>query len=198
MSRIPFRLAALVAALALSACASDLLPSSERETAGPFASYEIAETAYKIIQPGVTDSRKLREYGIDPANTPNMRVINYVEIMQYFMPNDTVRMKDLDPAVQGCLGARTACQGYLLSPGASTTQRTGHVSLDIIGVQRETRETGWSATMLLLLVDDIVVYKLWSGSPNQDERRQETNPLGPAQDLSGTARGAIGGAIPKP
>ena len=100
--------------------------------------------------------------------------------------------------MQGCLGARTACQGYLLSPGASTTQRTGHVSLDIIGVQRETRETGWSATMLLLLVDDVVVYKLWSGSPNQDERRQETNPLGPAQDLSGTARGAIGGAIPKP
>jgi hypothetical protein len=188
----------LAAALALAACASDVLPSTDRATAGPFPTYEIAEIAYKVIEPGRTDSAKLRELGIDPRTTPNLRVINYVEVMRVFMPTDTVALADLDPAVQGCIGAKTACTGYVLAPEASATQRTGHVSLDVLGFQRETQETGWAASMLLLLVDDIVVYKLWSGTPNRDSTARETNPLGPAQDLSGTAKDAIGGAIPKP
>ena len=59
---------------------------------------------------------------------------------------------------------------------------------------REPSLCGWSASMLLLLVDDVVVYKLWSGTPRVEERGKETNPLGPAQDLSDPARNAI----PKP
>lgn len=184
--------------LALSACASDVLPSTERQTAGPFETYESAETAYRAIEPGVTTAAALRTLGIDPATTPNLSVVNYVEVMLHFMPNDTVALADLDPAVQGCIAAKAACSGWLLTPGGSATQRTGDVSLDMLGFQRETQETGWSAAMLLLLADDVVVYKLWSGTPLSAERREETNPLGPAQDLTGAARGAIGSAIPKP
>lgn len=182
------------AALGLSACASDVLPSTSHETAGPFPSYEIAEIAYKVIEPGVTDAGKLRELGIDPRTTPNLKVLNYVEVMRFFMPSDSIAVADLDPAVQGCIGARAACAGWLMAPEAHGTQRTGHVSLDVLGFQRETTQTGWSASMLLLLVDDVVVYKLWSGTPRVEERGKETNPLGPAQDLSDPARSAI----PKP
>ncbi len=196
MSR--FAVIAAVTALPLAGCATDILPSTSNETAGPFQSYEIAETAYKIIQPGVTTTSKLREFGIDPKTTPNLRVINYVDVMRVFMPTDSVQMADLDPAVQGCIGARNACVGYVMAPEMSETQRTGHISLDVLGFQRKTEETGWSASMLLLIVDDVVVYKLWSGTPQKDQRNKETNPLGPAQDLSGTAKDAIGGAIPKP
>jgi hypothetical protein len=192
------RLAAFAAVLGLVACASDVLPRTERQASGPFESYEIAEAAYRVIEPGVTTVAKLRELGIDPATTPNLSVVNYVEVMRHFMPNDTIALGDLDPAVQGCIAAKTACSGWLLTPGASATQRTGDVSLDVLGFQRETEETGWSAAMLLLLADDVVVYKLWSGTPHTAERREETNPLGPAQDLTGAARGAIGSAIPKP
>ncbi len=192
------RLVLPAAAIALSACASDVLPRTARETPGPFESYEIAEIGYRLIEPGKTDSDRLRELGIDPRTTPNLKVLNYVEVMRIFMPTDTVALKDLDPAVQGCLGAKTNCTGYLLTPGASATQRTGDVSLDVLGFQRTTQEKGWAASMLLLMVDDVVVYKLWSGTPRLEERNAETNPLGPAQDLSGTARDAIGSAIPKP
>jgi hypothetical protein len=188
----------LTAALALTACATDVLPSTSRETPGPFASYEVAEIGYRLIEPGVTDSRRLQELGIDPRTTPNLKVLNYVEVMRIFMPSDTVALKDLDPAVQGCIGSKTACTGYLLTPGVSATQRTGDVSLDVLGFQRTTEEKGWAASMLLLMVDEVVVYKLWSGTPRIEERNAETNPLGPAQDLSGTARDAIGSAIPKP
>lgn len=179
------------ATLALAACASDVLPSTSRQTAGPFPTYEIAETAYKIIQPGITTTAKLREFGIDPATTPNLRVINYVEVMKVFMPTDTVTLADLDPAVQGCIGVKNDCTGYLLTPGGSATERTGHVSLDVMGFDRQTKETGWSASMVLLIVDDIVVYKLWSGTPRTEEDSRETNPLGPAQDLKDKIKGAI-------
>lgn len=182
----------------LSACATDVLPSTSHKTTGPFATYEIAEIGYRVIQPGVTTAAKLRELGIDPKTTPNLRVINYVDVMKVFMPTDTVALKDLDPAVQGCIGAKTSCVGYVLTPGGSATQRDGDVALDVLGFQRKTASTGWTASMLLLLVDDIVVYKLWAGTPRTEERNAETNPLGPAQDLSGTAKDAIGGAIPKP
>lgn len=184
--------------LALTACASDILPSTAHESAGPFETYEIAEIGYRVIQPGVTDAAKLRTLGIDPKTTPNLRVINYVEVMKIFMPTDTVALRDLDPAVQGCIGAKIACVGYVLAPEASGTQRTGDISLDVLGFQRNTEAKGWAASMLLLLVDDVVVYKLWSGTPRIEERNAETNPLGPAQDLSGTAKDAIGSAIPKP
>jgi hypothetical protein len=193
------RIISSIAALSLlGACASDVLPRTERQAAGPFATYDLAEAAFQAIEPGITTKATLRELGIDPATTPNLSVVSYLEVMRHFMPNDTVAMRDLDPAVQSCLAAKTACTGWLLTPSASTSQRTGDVSLDVLGFQRETEETGWSASMLLLLADDVVVYKLWSGTPNTAERRQETNPLGPAQDLTGAARGAIGGAIPKP
>ena len=193
-----FRLMVLTAAAALAACASDVLPRTERQSSGPFDSYEITEIAFKVIEPGVTNTEKLRKLGIDPRTTPNLSVVNYLEVTRLFMPSDTIRLADLDPAVRGCLAAKTACTGWLLKPGASSTQRTGDVSLDVLGFQRETHEVGWSAAMLLLLVDDVVVYKLWSGTPRTEEQREETNPLGPAQDLTGTVRGAVGSAVPKP
>ncbi len=182
----------------LAACATDVLPSTSQDRSGPFATYEIAEMAFRIITPGKTDSAKLRELGIDPKTTPNMRVINYTEVMRVFMPADTVALKDLDPAVQGCINVRDHCSGYVLSPEMKETQRTGDVSLDLLGINRETKETGWAATILLLLVDDVVVYKLWSGSGRSEGTSRETNPLGPAQDLTGAAKKAAEGAIPKP
>lgn len=180
-----------LAAAGLSACARDVLPRVERERPALFASYEIAETAYRIIKPGETNTSDLRRFGIDPKTTPNLKVINYVDVMRAFMPSDQVGLNDLDPAVQGCINARTDCIGYVLAPEASTQQRMGDVSLDVLGFQRETETAGWQATMLLLLVGDIVVYKLWSGTPRIEEREKETNPLGPAQDLGDKARGAI-------
>ena len=78
------------AAFGLCACASDVLPSTSHETAGPFPTYEIAEIAYKVIQPGVTDTGKLRELGIDPRTTPNLQVLNYVEVMRFFMPTNAI------------------------------------------------------------------------------------------------------------
>ncbi len=192
------RLALAFATGALAACASDVLPRTERVAASPFESYHVARTFYDVVEPGRTTVEDLRRLGVDPASTPNLRVASYVELMRLFLPSDQVGLSDLDPNVQACLNARTACEGWILSPSAESTRREGSVALDALGIQRTTTSEGWSAEILLLLVDEVVVYKLWSGTPRSEERRQDTNPLGPAQDLSGTAKDAIGGAIPKP
>ena len=49
--------------------------------------------------------------------------------------------------------------------------------------------------MLLLIQNGVVVYKLWSGTPSIIETKRDTKPLGPLQDLSGAAAGAVAGAI---
>lgn len=185
-----------VIAVALSACASwGILPSTVETTESPFPSYKSAEDAYAQITPYVTTARELKSRGVDPYSTPNIRVLNYLDLVPRFLPQQSMKMEDLDPAVQACLTARDRCTGWLAEPSTSSKDRTGNVALDVLGFERETTSTGWKASMLLLVQDGVVVYKLWSGTPTILEVKTETKPLGPLQDLSGPAASAAAGAI---
>ncbi len=97
--------------------------------------------------------------------------------------------------MQACLSAREQCQGWLAEPSISSKDRTGNVALDVLGFERETTSTGWKASMLLLVQNGVVVYKLWSGTPAILEVKTEKKPLGPLQDLSGPAAAAVSGAV---
>lgn len=185
----------LVAVWGLSGCARWVLPSESQSRATQFETYETAEAAYARVAPFQTTTADLRAMEIAPGKTPNLRVANYLEVMQRFMPQETVRLKDLDPAVQACINARDACKGWILPLERMDKERVGDVSLDLLGIERETRSSGWRAEMVLLLTDDVVIYKLWSGTPNVIETARETKPLGPLQDLSGTAGNAVKNAI---
>jgi hypothetical protein len=192
-----FSISALLA-VALGGCASDVLPRTEKAAASPFATYDIARTAFSLVKEQETSVADLRRWGIDPASTPNLSILNYIGLMRYFLPTDAIRRSSLPPGVQICLAAQTGCEGWLLKFEVTETQRTGSVALDVTGIQRTTETSGWQAEMLLLVVDQVVVFKLWNGTAQIEERLRETNPLGPAQDLSGTARDAIDSAIPRP
>lgn len=184
------------ALLPLSACASwGILPSTVETTESPFKTYKSAEDAYAQVRPYVTTQKELKKRGFDPYTTPNIRVLNYLDLVPRFMPQQSMKHEDLDPAVQGCLTARERCTGWLAEPSISSKDRTGNVALDVLGFERETTSTGWKAQMLLLIQDGVVVYKLWSGTPTILEVKTEKKPLGPLQDLSGPAAAAISGAI---
>jgi len=191
------RLAVLAsAALSLSACASwGILPSTVEKTESPFQSYKSAEDAYAQVKPFVTTTRELKARGVDPYQTPNIRVLNYLDLVPRFLPQQSMKMEDLDPAVQACLTMRDKCTGWLAEPSTSSKDRTGNVALDVLGFERETTSTGWKASMLLLVQNGVVVYKLWSGTPTILEVKTESSPLGPLQDLSGPAARAAAGAI---
>ena len=178
-------------AFLLSACASAVLPSETQVQASRFQTYADAEAAYAAVVPMATTEEELKALGIDAATQPNITVLNYLDVRGRFLAQQTVGLADLDPAVQACVTARTACTGIFAQPGALARERVGDVSLDLLGFRKETLETGWKAEMLFLLVDGVVIYKLWSGTPNLEARKTQTNPLGPLQDLSGAAGGAI-------
>ena len=184
------------ALLPLSAWARwGILPSTVETTESPFKTYRSAEDAYAQVKPYVTTQKELKARGFDPYTTPNIRVLNYLDMVPRFLPQQSMKQEDLDPAVQSCLTARERCTGWMAEPSISSKDRTGNVALDVLGFERETTSTGWKASMLLLIQDGVVVYKLWSGTPTILEVKTEKKPLGPLQDLSGPAAAAISGAI---
>jgi len=180
----------------LSGCASwSVLPSTTVTTPTPFLSYKSAEDAFKQVKPFVTTTRELKSRGFDPQTTPNIKLLNYLDLLPRFLPQPSIKVEDLDPAVQACLAAREACQGLLAEPSISSKDRTGNFALDVLGFERETTSTGWKASMLLLVQNGVVVYKLWSGTPSILEVKTEKKPLGPLQDLSGPAASAVSGVV---
>lgn len=62
-------------------------------------------------------------------------------------------------------------------------ERNGSLVLDLLGFERVTEETGWSAEVIFLTQDGRVVYKILSGRPRIEEVRDSIQPLGPLQDL---------------
>jgi len=190
------RLTVIGLAAPLAACGSwGVLPSTTETTESPFQSYQSAEDAYNRVTPFVTSTKELKAKGFNPYTTPNIKVLNYLDLVPRFLPQQSMRQEDLDPAVQACLTARDRCTGWLAEPSTSLKDRTGNVALDVLGFERETTSTGWKASMLLLIQDGVVVYKLWSGTPTILEVKTEKKPLGPFQDLSGPAAAAVSGAI---
>ena len=64
-----------------------------------------------------------------------------------------------------------------------------NVVLDVLGFQRETHTAGWRFNGLILLKDEVVVYKLTGGQPAIQQTEENQNPLGPVQAISSKVTG---------
>ncbi len=184
---------ALLAALhiSLSAC-SNALPRSERTMRSPWDSFEEAMTAYEKIIPYETTKEDLKALGYDPYSTPNVKILSYLDVIQRFMPNNSIKQEDLDPGVDFCLKARERCLAYEATPGNAKSKRVGNVMLDLMTFKRKTVDTGWFFNALIVMVDDVAVYKVWSGSPLISGEETRKNPLGPLQGAGDAALKASG------
>ena len=93
-------------------------PSTRRLSPGGTATKRSSNpsTGSNLAKTTVED---LKELGFDPFENPNIRVLNYLEITQRFIPNASIRLVDLHPAIRACLEAKTACQGWRNFPGRS-------------------------------------------------------------------------------
>ncbi len=179
-------------ALALGAC-SGLLPRATAVKQSPFESYKQARDAFDSVVLGQTTQRELVRAGYAEGVVPNIRVLTYLDIIEIFLPQQSFQMKDLDPVLQECIKAQVRCRALEARPGSTNARRYGNAFLDVFNFKRNTQETGWSAAALFILLDDTVVYKLWSGTPKIDETRLAVNPLGPLQDLGNIFNSAAGG-----
>ena len=172
-----------VALLVLVTGCSSLLPKSKEVTASPWQSYQDAQDAFDKIIPGHTTIADLRQMSLDPARNANIAILNYADVMRKFMLNQSFSVSDLDNGVRDCVLAKIGCRGFEINQSQVNKQRLGNVVLDVLGFQRETHTVGWRFSGLILLKDDVVVYKLTGGQPAIQQTEENQNPLGPVQAI---------------
>jgi hypothetical protein len=166
----------------LCGCSSSAyLPSAKGTVRSPWNSFNEVKAAFDQIQPYQTDVVQLEQLGFTPETTPNIRILNHLDIMQRFLPNQSISLKDLDEGLQDCLAAKDSCQAYEILIRHIDEERYGNVLLDLFNFRRKTAVSGWEFQALIVLKDDLTVYKIYGGKPTIDESKDSKNPLGPLQ-----------------
>lgn len=165
----------------MGACSS-LLPRARSESS-PFNSFEEARHAIDGLVPMKSDAATLTKLGIDPVQQPNTTILTHADIVRRFVPSALLNRSDLDPGVLACLEARDACRGWEITAARILKARTGNFFTDFTNFSRRTETTGWRFNALILLVNDVVVYRAWGGQPRVNEIEVNTNPLGPLQEM---------------
>lgn len=78
-------------------------------------------------------------------------------------------------------GSATRCQGYEVDHRVLKRNRYGNFWADLLNFKRKTDIVGWRFNAVVLITDDVVVYKLTGGQPAIHDREESNNPLGPFQ-----------------
>jgi hypothetical protein len=173
----------------LAAGCTNMLPRSQEITASPWQSYREAQQVFDLIVPGQTTAEDLRDLQLDPDKVPNIAILNYSDVLRRFMLNQSVTLADLDHGVQECVRAKAVCRGLEINQRLVKKHRNGSFWLDVFGFKRETHTEGFRFNALVLLKDNVVVYKLTGGQPVIQESEHTQNPLGPIQSIGNKLTG---------
>jgi hypothetical protein len=166
----------------LAAGCSSMLPSALNESSS-FQDFEAARQTIDALVPMKSNMAELAGLGIDPVKQANTVILTQADIVRRFVPSNLLKREDLDAGVLACLEARDACRGWEITAAHILKARTGNFFADFTKFSRRTETTGWRFNALILLVNDVVVYRAWGGQPNVNEIESTTNPLGPLQDM---------------
>lgn len=180
----------LACVLILTGCTS-LLPSSKTTTESPWETFDDAKKNFDRILPYKTKNEDLKALSFHPYATENVEILTYLDIIQRFMPNPSIQMKDLDPGLQDCLKYKELCYAYEINIQNMKSKRFGNVVLDLFSFKRKSEDYGWNFKALIVLNEDLVIYKLWGGKPNTHEFREHNKPLGPLQESESILRGVV-------
>jgi hypothetical protein len=191
MRREPARALTLCLAWCLLAGCSSLLPKSQEVTASPWQTYREAQQTFDQIVPGKTTAADLKALELDPESMPNVAILNYSDVLRRFMHNQSVTLADLDVGVQQCVAAKTECRGLEINQRVVRKHRNGSFWLDFLGFKRETHIEGFRFNALVLVKDDVVIYKLTGGQPVIREQEHQQNPLGPVQTIGDKLLGSF-------
>lgn len=170
-----------VLAILMVGC-SAMLPKAQQETVSPWNNFDEAKAAFDQIELGGSDRDSVHKLGFDPSTTPNVQILNYSQIAHSVLPGDRlIPDGEVPTAIRTCVLAQERCVGYLLEESRIKRNRVGNFWTDFLNFQRETLTTGWRFNALVVLVDNRVVFKQWSGQPSIREIGVSRNPLGPLQ-----------------
>jgi hypothetical protein len=171
--------------IALAAClaagCSSLLPTAETQTKGPWKSFDEAKRVFDTIEPGRTTLSQLKQLGYDPYSNANVSILNYSDVLSRFAPT-AVRDTYLESGIRACMEAQTKCIGYSLTQRQMHSDRVGNFFLDFINFHRRTESVGWQFDAVIVVIEERIVHKVWSGQPAIKQVEETRNPLGPLQD----------------
>lgn len=167
----------------LFAGCSALLPRSESVTESPWQNFQDAQMTFDQIVPYKTTINDLKSLNLDPKLNPNITLLNYSDVLRRFIPASSTKAYDLDDGVQDCLLARAACKGYEIDQKVVKRRRYGNFWTDFLNFHRKVDIAGWRFNGVILIKDNLVVYKLTGGQPSIHEREENRNPLGPFQGI---------------
>lgn len=168
--------------LLLSGCSS-LLPRSTAVVESPWQSFQEAQQTFDKIVPYQTTVNDLKLFKLDPETNPNITILNYSDVLRRFVPSDSVSALNLDKGVVECIQAKMACKGYEVNQRTLKRNRIGNFWLDFLNFRREVDVVGWHFNGVVLIKDNLVVYKLTGGQPSIHEIEHSRNPLGPFQGI---------------
>jgi hypothetical protein len=162
-----------------------MLPREIKTPRTQWHTFDEAQAAFDMIVPHKTTVSELKGMGFDPMSTPNVKILTYLDLINRFIPNNSITMMDLQPDVRDCIQSKDCCHAYELTLEFSDNKRYGSVFLDVFGFKKYSHITGWSFKALIIVKDDTVAYKLRSGEPNLNRYERKIKPLGPLQELDG-------------
>lgn len=172
---------ALGGCLLVGGCAA-LLPSSRTEVVSDWSSYDGAVTSLAAMTPYTSTRQSVHAQGLDPSRNPAIVVLHFADVLQRFAAATLIKPEDVDRGIRDCLQAGKHCNGYAIAVEKLHRQRVGSFWLDSFNFRRETVTTGWRVDVLLVFVDDALVYQLVGGRPTIHDVELRRNPLGPLQN----------------
>ena len=189
-------MACVLAAMLLGGCATSLLmPSSDDQTVGDvdWKNYAEAEKFYNKIKRGETTVGDLSTLGLNLKVSKNVVILDRTSLLALFMANVPGSFEYIDDSVKQCLKSGESCTPYIFRKDESKEEGTGSLILRMLNFKKESVIRGWSVEMLVLVHNNVVVYKQIKGTPNGTERtKQERHPLGPLDGVK------IGGGLIRP
>ncbi len=176
----------VASALVLGSClfvgaCTTLLPSSRTEVVSDWNSYEDAVKSLATMTPYTATRQSVHAQGLDPNSNAAITVLHFADVLQRFAAATLIKPEDVDPGIRDCLRAGKRCSGYAIAVEKLHRRRIGNFWLDSLNFRRETVTTGWRVDVLLVFVDDALVYQLVGGRPTISEVDLRRNPLGPLQ-----------------
>jgi len=181
----------VVGAVLTTGCKS-LFPSTTNTVNSRWKTYQDVSASFSKIEPYNTDATGLKSLGFDPTVSPNVKILTYVEIVPIFLPNSGIQKTDLPGPVREFIDADGAGIAYMVDLNNVRGKRYGNIFLDVFNFSRKTHTSGWKFHGLILVKNDVVIYKLASGEPNVSTDEKKIRPLGPLQELDGAFFGLVG------
>src|SRR5437867_13086656 len=94
-----YTLCYVVSALVLTTGCRSLFPAEDAVPQNSWTTYQQAQSAFDKILPHQTTVTDLRKMGFDPTNSPNIKVLTYLDVIQRFLLSQSITKSDLPPDV---------------------------------------------------------------------------------------------------